>query len=243
MKKNRQIYSKRKYAIVLIIGILVLLLSFACLIIGAILQSNGADDSVYLPLCLAFFPLCLIDIIFLIYHIPGTTLYETKKKADKIKKAGYETINNPNTDLDTYCLSNKFVLLREGYYHKKQFNLLRDRIHYYIQKMHSSNIQETLDEAYSKFNSFEFKSYNQCLLLFIEKENIIDDDLNMLINTSAAFISSLASPFASQITSIIVLIDANKNCAYCVSPAGSLGLYNLGYKMAKKILCINQTDN
>lgn len=180
-RREREPYTKRKSVTILIIGVVGLALAFTSLSTAAILQSNGVDSKIYTPFGIAFFPICIIDVIFLIYHYPGITLYEFNKQ---MEKEDLEVLSNINTDIVAYCVRNKFTLLEGGYYYKRRFSWSKDYVNYYILKCESSDIKETLDNEFNKFDSYNFQKRNKCFILFIEKDNVDKDDIKLLVESS-----------------------------------------------------------
>ena len=180
LRRREENYTKRKSVTILIIG------SWTCIsiyliIYSSYLQSNGVDSKIYTPFGIAFFPICIIDVIFLIYHYPGITLYEFNKQ---MEKEDLEVLSNINTDIVAYCVRNKFTLLEGGYYYKRRFSWSKDYFNYYILKCESSDIKETLDNEFNKFDSYNFQKRNKCFILFIEKDNVDKDDIKLLVESS-----------------------------------------------------------
>ena len=149
-KRERKAYSKKKTVIILSVGVLGLILGFVALIIGAILQENEVSSNVYLPLCLACFPIWIGSAIFLIYHQPGMILRDIEKQLNTTKETGLDVLENIEYDIDAYCTRNKFDLLEEGYYQKRKFNINKDYINYYIKKVCSIDVESAIQNEFSK---------------------------------------------------------------------------------------------
>lgn len=111
-------------------------------------------------------------------------------------------------------------------------------------KCESSDIKETLDNEYKKFDSYNFQKRNKCFILFIEKDNVDKDDIKLLVESSYIYISLEVILRVVQDVPIVVLIDNNKKCAYCVPiKKGNISFYNIGYKFAKKIMYPKDNQN
>ena len=133
-KKEPEAYSKKKYTTVLTVSIVVFAISFLMLLVAAILQENGVDSRIYTPLGIAFFPLMVLDIIYMLRHHSGMSLYQMEKQMKSTMEAGCEVFENINTDIKAYCEANKFERLNEGYYHRRKFNFAKDYVNYFVQK-------------------------------------------------------------------------------------------------------------
>lgn len=235
MKKEVKPYTKKKSITILIIGVLGMLLAFASLFAGAIMQSKGVVSAIYLPFCIVFFPICVADIIFLVYHQPGIVMRDIKKQHNK--NNDFEIIENANFDVEKLLETKKFKVINEGYLYKKKISFLKDYINYYVKKCESINIEETIDLEYKEFDKRNFKCFNKCLILFIEKEQIADDDLKIVSKISNIFIASEILPQVIRDTSVIVLLNRSNHSAYIVRPGqNKISFYNCGYKLVKKIL-------
>ena len=240
-RRNVKPYTKRKSITILSISIIGFILSIGSLLIGVALLENNYDDNIYLPFCFAFFPLMILDLIFLIYHFPGLMLHDIKKQMDKTKSIGYECFEDINEDVIGFLNTNHFTLLEEGYYHKRKFSFFKDYVNFYIKKVYSQNAKATINTQYSKFDSYQFKRNHKCFILFIEMENVSEEDLETLVENASIFISMEIVPNIMDDASVIVILDNTKKCAYCVPPGkNKFSFYNLGYKQMKKILNVQK---
>lgn len=236
-KREIKPYSKKKKTTVMIVGLSGTILAFSSLIAGAIMQSCGVNEYIYLPFCIAFFPICIVTVIYLVYHYPGVLLADLHQELEKINKNGYEIINDINYNIHSFCIHNKFKHLEEGYYYKRQFNIWKDYVNYFIKTINSTDLKQTIKEEYKLFDSFKFEKKNKCLIMFIEKENVDENDLKILVNISSNFIGLEIVPHMINDTSLIVLIDKTKKCLYLVPPGkNKLSFYNIGYKLIKQKL-------
>lgn len=236
-KRERKAYSKKKTIIILSIGVLGLILGFASLIIGAVLQEAGISDGIFLPFCIASFPIWIGTVIFLIYHQPGIILRDIEKQLSKTKETGLDILENITFDIESYCNQNGFKLLEEGYYQKRKFNINKDYVNYYIKKVVAVDAESTIQKEFAKFDSCEFKRNNKCFILFIEMNDIDEEDIACLLKVSNIMISNEIVPNITNNTSVIVLVNRDKKTAQlCLPGKNKLGLYNIGYKFVKKIL-------
>ena len=239
-KKEPEAYSKKKYTTVLTVSIVGFMISFLMLMAAAILQENGVDSRICTPLGVAFFPLMVLDIIFMLRHHSGMSLYQMEKQMKSTMEAGCELFEDANTDIKAYCEANKFQRLKEGYYHRKIFCLSKDYVNYYVQTTYAVDVAETIDRQYGRFDACEFKKSNVCLLLFVEKNRVEQKDLEALTAITSVYLGVEAMVPNMGQTALTVLLDLEKNCAYCVPPGkNKLSFYNIGYKQVKKML---QTD-
>lgn len=235
MKKEIKPYSKKKSIIILIIGILGIVIAFASLMTGAIMQDNGMDSKIFLPFCIAFFPICIFDVVFLIHHYPGIVLREVQEQLEK--KSEFSVYKNVEFDITELINTRKFKMLDEGYYYRKVFSFTKDYINYYVKKCSSTNIKETIDDEFNKFDSYEFKRSHKCLILFIEKDELVEDDFNAVSEISNVFISTEIVYQMINDISLIVLLDKSNKCAYVAKPGkNKLSFYNCGYKFIEKVL-------
>lgn len=239
-KKEPQPYSKEKYTTVLTVSIVGFVISFLMLLIAAILQENGVDSRICTPIGLAFFPLMVLDIIYMFRHNSGMSLYQMEKQMKSTIEAGCEVFENINTDIKAYCEANKFERLNEGYYHRRKFNFLKDYVNYFVQKTYAVDVGETIEQQYGRFGACEFKKSNVCLLLFIEKDRVDQKDLEALTGITSVYLGVEAMVTTMSQTALTVLIDREKGCAYCVPPGkNKMSFYNIGYKQVKKILQVD----
>ena len=236
-KKEPEAYSKKKYTTVLTVSIVGFIISFLMLMAAAILQENGVDSRIYTPLGVAFFPLMVLDIIYMLRHHSGMSLYQMEKQMKSTMEAGCEVFENVNTDMKAYCEANKFQRLNECYYHRKIFCLSKDYVNYYVQTTYAVDVAETIDQQYGRFDACEFKKSNVCLLLFVEKDRVEQKDLEALTAITSVYLGVEAMiPNVGQ-TALTVLLDREKGCAYCVPPGkNKMSFYNIGYKQVKKML-------
>ena len=236
-KKEPEAYSKKKYTTVLTVSIVGFVISFLMLLIAAILQEKGVDSRIYTPIGVAFFPLMVLDIIYMFRHNSGMSLHQMEKQMKSTIEAGCEVFENVNTDIKAYCEANKFEWLNEGYYHRRSFSFSKDYVNYFVQKTYALDVAETIEQQYGRFDTCEFKKGNVCLLLFIEKDRVDQKDLEALTGITSMYLGVEAMiPNMGQ-TALTVLIDREKGCAYCVPPGkNKLSFYNIGYKQVKKML-------
>lgn len=234
-KRDIKPYTKKKSFLVLIVGVLGLIVSFACLFTGVILQYKGVSKLIYLPLCISFFPICIADVIFLIYHQKGMVLYDIEKQLSLSIEHNIEVLENLNNDIEKILINKKFKLIEQGYYHKRTFNMNKDFINYYFKITSSFDIEQTIKEEFDKFDLCKFDRYNKCLILVIEKNDVIESDLKCISNLSNYIISQEVIPHQIHDTAFILLIDKIHNKAYCVKPGkNKLSFYNACYKFVKK---------
>lgn len=237
--KKREVkpYSKEKSIIILVVGIVLLVVSFACLFTGAILQNNGVESYIYLPLCLSFFPICIFDVIFLIYHQPGMILSDVESQLKTPIGANLETLEKIKYNLNEDLLKEKFKILEQGYLYKRTFNLNKDFINFYIKTIESSNVEQTIKDELNYFDACKFDRYNKCLILFIETNEIKDNDFEIISNLSNYFISLETIPKHVLDTVCVALVDKVNDKAYIIKPGkNKLSFYNACYKFVKKHL-------
>ncbi len=238
--KKREVkpYSKKKYITIMVIAVGLFVLTFVLIAIGAVMQDNGVDSKIYVPFCIAGFGAIIFDIAFLFYHFSGLMGHEIDSKVDKINKKGYETFNAYVDDVGIYCDAKGFTMCYEGYFHKRKFSFWKDYVNCYVEKVYSMDISQTVKNQFKKIDAAESKRRNKCYVLFIEKENIIKEDLDFLLEQSTVFI---AGGGYIPVAAVLVLLDRTKRCAYCVPAVGAkLSLYSYGYKLAKKILKVDK---
>ncbi len=237
--KNREpeAYSKKKYIQILVIGIGCAVLAFASLAIGAHLQDRGLPSGVYLPFCIAFFPLIIADIVFLFHHHSGMVQYELEKQWKQVQEGGCQGIENPSWQMEKFCKAEKFQYLDQGYYHRKQFNFWKDYVNYYIRTCPMEDVRMCIGQQISRFDSYEFKGKNKCLIFFAEKNGVTDEDRQALVEFANIFISTESVAPGVIDVALVVLRDTQTGKAWCVPPGKSkLSLYSMGYKLAMKIL-------
>lgn len=238
MKKEKQPYSKKKAIVITTIGICTFALSFVSIFIGIILEENNYSSNIYVPFFIIFLVLNFLDIIFLIYHYNGLVLREVQKKLDKTMEVGCVQYRNVDTKPEQFLADNKFKLIDEGYFHKKKFSFTKDYINIYIKKIKTDDLENTIKQQFEKFDNFNFKTKNKCLILIIEKEEVNDDDLKTITNISSVFTSMEVIPMAYCDLSLIALFDSVKKDLYLVPPVNKLSFYSLGYKFCKKMFNI-----
>lgn len=230
-------YTKKKSILILIVGVLGLIISFACLFIGAILQNKGVSELIYLPLCISFFPICIVDVIFLIYHQKGITLHDIENQLNVSVEHNIEVLENFNNDIEKVLLNKKLKLIEQGYYHKRTFNMNKDFINYYFKITSSFDIEQTIKEEFNSFDCCNFDRYNKCLILLIEKNDVTESDLKCISNLSNHIIALEVIPQHIHDTAFIVLIDKTHNKLYYVKPGkNKLSFYNACYKFVKNKL-------
>ena len=134
-KRNVEPYTKKKSILILCIAIICFILAYASLIVGAELRKNNADSKIFLPFYYVVFPLCIGDMIFLIYHMKGIQLRNINNQTERTKSTGYKCFESINEDINGYFTKHRFKVLEEGYYYKRKFSLLKDYINFYIKKI------------------------------------------------------------------------------------------------------------
>jgi len=237
IKRDVKPYSKRKTTIILIVGFLGLILSFSMLIIAAILQENNASPVLIGISGVSFFPICIADVIFLVHHQPGITLRDIDKQLQVTKENGIEKVKLDYFNIENYCKKNKFKYTNEGYYYKRKISFTKDFINYYVKKVNSFEIVEKIKKEFDIFDEYKFKRNNICFLLFIEKDEITNEDLDVLLERSNIMISLEVIPNIINKTAVISLIDKSNKQLYISLPGkNKLTIYNSGYKFAKKII-------
>jgi len=123
------------------------------------------------------------------------------------------------------------------YYYKRKISFTKDFINYYVKKVNSFDIVETIKKEFDIFDEYKFKRNNICFLLFIEKDEITNEDLDVLLERSNIMISLEVIPNIINKTAVISLIDKSNKQLYISLPGkNKLTIYNSGYKFAKKII-------
>lgn len=236
-KREPEAYSKKKYTQTLVIGIGCFALGVISLAVGASLQDRGLPGAVYLPFCIASFPLIIGDVVFLIYHWPGMHMYELEKQWNQVQEAGCRVIENPKWQIEDFCKAEKFKRLVEGYYHRRNFSLVRDYVNYYIRTCTLEDVRMSLEQQFSRFDGYEFKGKNKCLMFFAEKNGVTDEDRQALVDFANIFLSIESTVPGIMDTTFVVLRDTQTGKAWLVPPGkNKMTLYNVGYKLALKIL-------
>lgn len=236
-KREPEAYSKKKYTQITILGIGLGVLGAASLGVGAVLQDLGRPAAVYLPFCIAFFPLMIIAVIFMIHHHPGMVMYELEKKWNQLQEGGCQRMEAPKWLIEDFCKAEKFQYLPEGYYHRRKFNLQRDYVNFYIRTCPMEDVRSSIEQEMNRFDGYEFKGKNKCLILFAEKSGVTEDDKQALVDFANIFISIESVAPGVIDAAFVVLRDNQTGQAWCVNPGkNKLTLYHTGYKLAMKIL-------
>jgi hypothetical protein len=85
-------------------------------------MSKGYDEHIYLPLCISFFPLSILDVIFLILCYPRTLLHDMETEFKKINDRGYVVFKNATQkQILNFCTEKFFTPIQGDYLHKRCF--------------------------------------------------------------------------------------------------------------------------
>lgn len=113
----------------------------------------------------------------------------------------------------------------------------KDAVCYYIRTSNLQHIEPEIQEELYLFDSAKDKSKNICLILFVYKAGLCNDDFNVLRDYSKAFIlGETIVPTQYCHTAIIVLIDSENNRGYYldIQKKLSISIYAHGCKMIRK---------
>lgn len=221
-------------------SIVVILLAYACLIVGAILQERGYNNADILPAVLTGFfggNVLAIALFFKAYPI----LVRSDCARMDARYAGKELteMSFPNWQaLVRTFLLDKFQFIEEGYYRRKRFSLLRDFVCYYARITEDTDIENAFRREGIRLYQTQRREKNLCLLLFVYLDEVGEEDKKALkeLNKSSIIMESVLNPNTS-VSALVVAIDRRSNTGYYmeIGRHGRFTLYGYGCRMIRKL--------
>lgn len=238
MKKEREPLTKKQYRIILIIAISVFLLAFALLAAAAILQGKGVDNGICIALGASFFVLLIADIIYLFANFGRMMEYEIELKSKRLDESGFETVKGiTKTKIKESCLREGFKNKDSLYYYKRSFTMAKDVINYFVKGVECDDIISALDKELEAFDAKQYKNTNKCLMLFLFKENVTEEELKYATDVSKSFILAETAMNTPQFdTAVIIVADTQKDEGYYIPCKARYAVYTYGLKMLKTLV-------
>ena len=235
-KYNKLPYSKKKYITIITIAIVIFFLGFGCLICAGILSEYDVNSTIVTIVGLSFLPVMIGDLIFLFYHSNGLSNYEMENEKEIHKYVTYKKIDYVNVDVLSNLKDRKFKSIKNNFYYKRKFNFYRDFINLYIKISQSDDVNQSIKKWNQTTKAHTDLKLNKCFILFIEKEDVTVEDLEILVNQSLIYPYLRVYPRVDYNVSIVVLIDKNNKCAYYPVPKKRPLIYISGENVIKKLL-------
>ena len=102
--------------------------------------------------------------------------------------------------------SKKFQDVNGEYLKRKQITFIKDSVHYYVKFLESDNKEKSIEREYNRYvkthNSWRFS----CLMLFLIKENISEEDINFVKQCSLNVLKKELEPMSCFTHSIIIFL-------------------------------------
>lgn len=237
MAKKRR--SKRFVIIIEILSTLLLLASFASIILCGLLKDHGYGDFWWPAAGLIGFLSCdILALLFLSWIWQDAIFYEVNQKSEKYDAFNLLKLENMTVkNIDNKFLKHKFKETKNNYFRKKVFSLLKDSICYYAKNVTAADFKSTIEYELNLMDKLNERSKNICFLLFVYKNNINESDLEELRKISKLFIlNEMVVPVSSCYTSIIVLINSEtyEGRFLDMNSKQSISVYAHGSRLIKK---------
>ena len=139
--------------------------------------------------------------------------------------------------IKTACLREGFQNKDSLYYYKRKFIFLKDFISYFVKGVECENLISALDKELEAFDAKCYKNINKCLMLFLFKENVTEEELKYLSDVSRSLILAETSMNMPQFdTAVIVAVDTAKDEGYFVPCKSRFAVYTYGVRMLNTLL-------
>ena len=235
---SKQPLTKKRYVIIITLSIAIFLLAFGVMALGAILQENGIENKICYSLLAAAGIMLVGDLVFMIVNFRGMMEYEIEVKSKKLEEVKHETVKGvTQAKIKTACLREGFKNKDSLYYYKRKFIFLKDFISYFVKGVECENLISALDKELEAFGAKGYKNINKCLMLFLFKENVTEEELKYLSDVSRSLILAETSMNMPQFdTAVIVAVDTAKDEGYFVPCKSRFAVYTYGVRMLNTLL-------
>lgn len=147
-EKAKREKSRKEVIILEMAGILLLVLSFVCILIPVFLSRGDGNFRYGLPFIIAFFVLCISSVAVLIYGFPDAVVHDLYRNVDKYSKWSLSTLHHVEKERTAELFrKHGFKEAGGGFYRKNMLSFSKDRICYYVAFADADDVDRAVDDA------------------------------------------------------------------------------------------------
>jgi hypothetical protein len=167
--------------------------------------------------------------------------YHYNKKSQMLKETPYEQLTGVTREsIKQACLENGFKNKDSLYYHRRGSSVLKENVNYFVKTVECTDLQSALEKEFEAFDVKGYKNDNKCLMLFLFKEGLTEDEIDQALDASRYFI--LQETTASHPcfdTAVIIPVDTTTKTAYYLPFSSRTAVYPYGIKMLKRLVSLS----
>lgn len=232
---NKQ--NKRIRAVFISLGIAV----FSLLVLGIVLLENGVDPTVCYAILTVVTVMCFVVIIFFFVFYRRIFEYHYNKKSQMLEETACVQLNGVTREsIKQACLQSGFKNKDSLYYHIRGYSALNENVNYFVKTVECTDLQSALEKEFEAFDAKGYKNDNKCLMLFLFKEGLTEDEIDQALDASRYFI--LQETTASHPcfdTAVIIPVDTTTKTAYYLPFSSRTAVYPYGIKMLKRLVSLS----
>ena len=235
MKKSPM--NKKEYLLFTVVLVVSIIVFFGMLALAAFLQERGVRAEIYTPIGVGSFIIGAASLVFIFVNYSRAMGYEASVKIQKIDDAPRETIDHFDIEKIRDLLKDQGFKPKDDYLHKRKFSFAKDYINYYVCFSESTNADSEIDRLLKRFDSRNYSSQNNCLILLISLNQIEEKDIQALKALTKAFkVTEEIQSYMRFNSTVCFLVDRSTGIAYYVnSPKTSISVYSHGVRLVEKL--------
>jgi hypothetical protein len=96
-----------------------------------------------------------------------------------LKETPYEQLTGVTREsIKQACLENGFKNKDSLYYHRRGSSVLKENVNYFVKTVECTDLQSALEKEFEAFDAKGYKNDNKCLMLFLFKEGLTEDEID-----------------------------------------------------------------
>lgn len=237
-EKVKREKSRKEVIILEMIGILLLVLSLACILIPVFLSRGDGNFRYGLPFIIAFFVLCISSVVVLIYVFPDAVVHDLHKSVDKYSNQSLSVLYRAEKERTTELFKKHgFKEAGGGFYRKKMISISKDSICYFVTFSDADDVDKAVDAAIGKLERMKEKTRCVCLILFIYKNNPTKNDKEQLRMRCAYMLTDeTVLPDSEGVNAVPVLVDSATGEGTFLSKMRGISIYAHGCRLLKRYI-------
>lgn len=215
--------------------------ALSVMFLGIVLLENGVDPTVCYAILTVGTVMCFVGVAFFFFFYRRIFEYHYNKKSQMLEETPCEQLTGVTREsIKQACLENGFKNKDSLYYHRRGSSVLKENVNYFVKTVECTDLQSALEKEFEAFDAKGYKNDNKCLMLFLFKEGLTEDEIDQALDASRYFI--LQETTASHPcfdTAVVIPVDTTTKTAYYLPFSSRTAVYTYGIKMLKKLTSIS----
>lgn len=189
--------SKGKYRLIVLSSITLFLIGVSLIIYAAYLQSKGLSDLIFNLFGITFFIIMIIVLVLFLSNEEQMSLYQMKKKEERLKKGFLSTYLKDDTKALIYKRLNfhGFQEINHDFYYLKRVDKLLGHSEFYVKFMETNDLEKSIKEVQELFKNVRIvgpsygKLIRNCVLIILSVDSFSSVDMDTFKEHIDRFIS------------------------------------------------------